>query len=146
MEVKMVIQWHGRTKRIKTGKAVLFTENETVGRKIGSASFTVHETQIDVVDMDISKRYRKRGFGRLIMMAIMALAQEVRKPIFLFATEESVKFYERLGLRRIWNHKKWNDVKVEFMNLNPEKKFCEQCSNIDFVWIPSGVTHIQLYM
>lgn len=140
------MQWHGRARKVKVGEVVLFTENETIGRRIGSASFTVHETQIDVVDLDVSKRYRRRGFGRLMMMAIMALAQEVRKPIFLFATEGSVEFYERLGLRRIWNHEKWNDVKIKFMNLHPKKKFCEQCSDIDFVWIPSGVTCIQLYM
>jgi len=98
MQVKMIIQWHGRTKRVKTGKVILFTENETIGRRIGSASFTVHETQIDVVDMDVYKRYRKRGFGRLIMMAIMALAQvsrEKNKKIQEWCNERCIRLQTR---------------------------------------------------
>jgi GNAT superfamily N-acetyltransferase len=146
MDLTIKYGWHARAKKCRDGKIVLYTNRDKKKYRVGYLYFSVQETQINADNLRITKGYRGRGFGRLLMMILMALAEEVRKPIFLYGTEESDGFYKEIGMRRVFCHKDWNDVKVEFMNLNPKKKFCEQCSNMDYIWIPSGVTHIRLYL
>jgi len=132
-----------KTPNVRLGQIKLYREESY----IGGAVFTVHETQINVDDLEVRKRYRMKGFGRLLMNVIMALAEELKKPLFLYATEKSVEFYERIGMLRVLYWKTWgNGVTVEFMNFNPEKTLREQCSDIDFVWIPARVQHIRIYL
>lgn len=144
MDIKIDYEWHGLARKVKTGKIAIYTKDRK--KRLGYITFAVEETQISVDDLHVSKSYRRRGFGRLLMMMVMALAEEVKKPIFLFSTDEGISFYETLGMRRIVDYKKWDDVKVKFMNLNSKKKFIEQCSDEDFVWVPSGMRRIKIYL
>jgi len=146
MDLKIQFDWHVHARKLKDGKIIIYSQIGENKKRIGYLYFSVQETQICADTIQVTEEYRGRGFGRLLMMILMALSDEVKKPIFLYATEESEGFYRRLGMRPLFHHEAWQDVTVEFMNLNPEKKFCEQCSDLDYVWIPPRMTRIQIYL
>ena len=142
MKISISYDWVGATKRVKAGEVKI----EKKSRRIGYLNFVVDETQIFISDLSVNRYYRKKGYGRLLIMMVMALSEELKKPILLFSTDESENFYRKVGMRKLFAYKEWENVKVEFMNLNPKKKFCEQCSDLDYVWVPSGLRTIQIYL
>jgi GNAT superfamily N-acetyltransferase len=146
MDIRIKFDWHGMARKDRDGKIILYTPKKGKNYRVGQLSFIIQGTQISVDVIEVTGKYRNKGFGRLMMMILMALAEQVKKPIFLYATEQSEGFYKSLGMRKLYYHEIWEDVKVDFMNLNPDKKFCEQCSDLDYVWIPSGVRHIRIYL
>jgi len=149
VDLRIQFDWHGGARKLpRSGKVLIYTYRNNSGKKyrVGYLYFTVGPTQITVTTLDVSSGYRGKGFGRLLLMILIAFAEQVKKPIFLYSTHDGELFYEKMGMRRLYYHDRWNDVTVEFMNLNPKKKFCEQCSDLDFIWVPSGIRHIRIYL
>jgi len=146
MDLRINYEWLAATKKEKAGKLHIFKLHRKLRKGIGFLSFSVLTTQINIDEVFIHSRYRRRGFGRLLMNMIMSMATEMRKPILLLATYGSEPFYVSLNMRRIFYHEDWQDVKIIIENLNPRKKFCEQCSDLDFVWIPRGMREISVWI
>ena len=142
MDLRINCEWLAATKTEKTGKITI----RKLKKRIGYINFSVLTTQINVDDLFVHPYYRRKGLGRLLMNMIMSMATEMRKPILLISTHGAETFYISLNMRQIYYHKDWQDIKVTIENLNPRKKFCEQCSDLDYVWVPKDMREISVWI
>jgi GNAT superfamily N-acetyltransferase len=114
------------------------------GKQIGETLFMEHRTQITITDANVDEEFQRKGYGRIMLKAIMRYAQEKMKPIYLYSLEDAVPFYEALGFCRI---KKWTGTcEIFIKNLNPEKPKEKQIDDTDMIWIPKGKKKATVYI
>jgi len=113
-------------------------------KQIGETLFMEHRTQITVTDVNVDDKFQRKGYGRIMMKAVMRYAQEKKKPIYLFALEDSVPFYEAMGFCRV---KSWKgECKIFIKNLNPKKSRNKQIDDTDMIWVPKRKRNATLYL
>lgn len=95
--------------------------------------FWVDVTHIYITNLDAHQWHRRCGYGRLTMDYMMFLAESLRKPIILYSYDETVQFYEKLGMKHL--DSKAMSKKVRVLNENPDHK--HEWSDTDFIWIPN---------
>lgn len=142
MDLRIECTWHTRIRKEQEGKILLYTKDI----KVGHIKFSVLSSQINVDDLRIFHRYRRRGLGRLLMGMVMSMATDMRKPVFLYSTLQSEAFYKKLGMRPIFHHESWKDARLTILNHNPNKELWTICSDLDLVWIPPNMREIQLWI
>ena len=114
------------------------------GKQIGETLFMETRTQITITDANVDEKFQMKGYGRIMLKTIMRYAQERKKPIYLFALDDAVTFYESLGFCRI---KKWTGTcEIFIKNLNPEKSKEQQIDDTDMIWIPKNKKRATLYL
>jgi len=103
-----------------------------------------HDRQITVTDVTVESRYRRKGYGTMLMSLVMAYARLNHQAIFLYSLSSAIEFYEFLGFKRLKYYK--DDPRVRFANLNPDKNFDEQIEENDFLWIPPELEKVSIFL
>jgi len=98
----------------KTKKEAYLTQKEPIAK----TQFFITEkgrkyVEIGVTDLWVSEDFRKKGFGKLVMQMIFALATFYDVPVTLCSVSQAIGFYKKVGMKIlkkpdvfIWNPKK----------------------------------------
>ena len=104
--------------------------------EVASADFVFDETQIRVTNVATSDAYKKSGYGRLLFDALKCLSQQYKKPLILWALDDAIPFYEKIGMLHLDNPSVQN--RLIFGNVTA-KTLSDKVDEDDFVWIPKGL-------
>lgn len=91
-------------------------EKRLVGVLLGLTDFAYW---LFVTDLGVDRSYTRRGIGKSLMKAALALAGgEKDIAVYLVANENAVPFYEKLGMKKAddamkYSHVEWTDFTVE---------------------------------
>ena len=66
---------------------------------IGSVDFTIDKYKIEVSSLNVESNLQRKGYGRLIMRAIMALGEFYNLPVELDSLRAAEGFYQKLGMK-----------------------------------------------
>jgi GNAT superfamily N-acetyltransferase len=92
--------------------------------------------QITISSLNTEEDYRHCGFASIAMESIFGMARILRVPVYLYSAITAVKFYEKLGFRRV--KKSWKCIEPD-----------GDPSDDDMVWLPQGLyrrKHIKLHV
>lgn len=109
------------------------------GMEAAKALFTVDGTQIMVTNVDTEEKYRKCGYGRLLIDGLKCVAQQKKMPLILWSSDYAlgIKFYEKCGFFHL------NDPEVQkrifFGNLDTAEDIAAKVDEDDFIWIPQSL-------
>lgn len=109
------------------------------GKEAAKALFTIDGTQIMVTNVDTEEKYRKCGYGRLLLDGLKCVAQQKKKPLILWSSDYAlgIKFYEKLGFLHL------NDEQIQkrvfFGNLKTKEDIASKVDEDDFIWIPQSL-------
>lgn len=128
----------------KNGSAIL-KRGDT---KIASIYVIYDKVQIEACDLSTEARYRRKGYGTMLMYALMGVAKAKRKPIILWSINEAVGYYQKLGFIRLRRYQNgwYKGKRVIIDNLNPHKTFTEQVKHNQFIWIPPNMHIVHIYI
>ena len=128
--------------RLKRGKLELKRKDVV----ICYSYFTLDKYQLTVTDINTTRRYRRRGYGSILMHVLMGVAKSKKVPIYLYSLSDAIKFYEKLGFVRLRRYRNgwYRGKRVVIDNLNVRKTFGEQTNKTDVVWIPDNVHIVHL--
>jgi N-acetylglutamate synthase-like GNAT family acetyltransferase len=104
--------------------------------EVASADFVFDETQIRVTNVATSDAYKKSGYGRLLFDALKCLSQQHKKPLILWALDDAIPFYEKIGMLHLDNPSVQN--RLIFGNVTAET-LADKVDEDDFVYIPQGL-------
>jgi len=116
--------------------------------EIGYLKFIYDWSEITVLDITIAGRYRKKGYGEILMYVLMALARKKRRVIRLYSVDTAVQFYEKLGFQRLILYRNgfYEGKVVKFMNVKKGDKPEQHIDELDFIWIPPEVWTAHVYL
>lgn len=105
------------------------------------AYFLLDQYQLSISDITTTRRYRRKGYGNIMMHILMGVARSKKVPIYLYSLSDVVGFYEKLGFIRLRRYRKgwYKGKRVVIDNLNVRKTFTRQTNTTDMIWIPSNV-------
>lgn len=83
------------------GTCKIFRNDE----EIATTDFYFDNTQIRISTVNTIPKYQRRGYGRLIFSSLFLLAQQQRMPIYLWALDNAIPFYEKIGMLHLNNPK-----------------------------------------
>ena len=113
-------------------------------KTVVSAGFIYNGGEILIAQYDVYDEYKKQGYGTMLMYTLMGVARAKKIPIVVFAMEDSIEFYKKLGFYSLLKHKKGNyrGKTVTILNLNDNMDFECQVSKEDLIWIPLNVDDV----
>jgi GNAT superfamily N-acetyltransferase len=122
LPVKVVLDIEGGTCKVFKGE-----------EEVATADFCFDDTQIRVSSVDTIEKYQRKGYGRLLFAALFLLSAHKKKPLLLWALDDAIPFYEKIGMLHLDNP----DVqkRIKFGNVK-RKDLPDKVDNDDFVWIP----------
>jgi GNAT superfamily N-acetyltransferase len=109
------------------------------GVEAAKAFFTVDGSQIMVTNVDTEEKYRKSGYGRLLMEGLKCVSNQKKLPLVLWASEMAldIKFYEKCGFLHC------NDPEAQkrffFGNLETAEDIANKVGEKDLVYIPQSL-------
>ena len=124
-----------------SGDAKLKIREESKIKTVVHAEFLSDGLKIFIVEYDVLNEYKNKGYGTMLMYTLMGIARARRLPIILFATEDSIEFYIKLGFHGLRNYKngKYEGKRVTILNLNNDVDFEHQVGEDDLIWIPPNM-------
>jgi len=84
--------WSRKEGKEKITKQILREE------PIGTVEFIVTNA-IEVTSLNVEEKYRKRGFGKLVMDIIFSLSVYYNKPVELTSADDAIPFYKKIGMK-----------------------------------------------
>lgn len=99
---------------------------------ICTINFWIDDTQIHISSFDTEAKYRRCGYGRLLMEYMMFTAEILKLPIYLYSSNEGIPFYESIGMEHATSPKILKKLVV--INDNPENPY--EWDSDEFIWIP----------
>jgi hypothetical protein len=102
-------------------------------KEVATADFCFDDTQIRVSSVDTVEKYQRKGYGRLLFAALFLLAQRRKMPIYLWAADDAIPFYEKIGMLHLDDSSV--QKRIHFGNVSKEK-LPDKVDDDDFVWIP----------
>lgn len=116
-----------------TGEVIVSVD----GKQVCTLDFIVDEgNQITVVTLNTEKIYQHCGYASIAMEAIFGLARTLEVPVSLTSAANAVRFYEKLGFRRVKNS--WKGIEPDG---NP--------NDDNVVWLPQCLyrrRHIKIHV
>jgi hypothetical protein len=106
------------------------------GEEIATADFCFDNTQIRISTVDTIPKYQRRGYGRLMFSSLFLLAEQQKMPLYLWALDNAIPFYEKIGMLHLNNPEV--QKRVIFGNIAKED-LPEKVDDDDFVWIPPNI-------
>ena len=117
---------------IGKGTCKVFRNDE----EIATTDFCFDNTQIRISTVDTIPKYQRRGYGRLMFSSLFLLAEQQKMPLYLWALDDAIPFYEKIGMLHLDNPEV--QKRVIFGNI-AKKDLSEKVDNDDFVWIPPNI-------
>ena len=106
------------------------------GKRVAKTYFVFDGPMIRVTDVITEDDYQMNGYGRMMFDVLKAVARHHKMPIYLWALDDAIPFYEKIGMLHL------NDPEVQkkviFANVKDEK-IKEEVDEDDFVWLPKGL-------
>ena len=87
-------EWTQGKGKEKITKQIL-NEEEPVGK----VEFCVDNISLTVTNLDVVEKFRRKGFGRLLMGVIFALSIYYNKKVELVSVDDAIPFYKAIGMR-----------------------------------------------
>lgn len=118
-------------------------------KKVGTLNYVIDigKDKILLTTLEIREGFRGKGYGMLLMHALMGVANALHTPIYAISNVNTIAFYERLGftcLRKFLNGK-YKGRKVTIMNLRT-CDFLDKVEKTDLIWIPSELEKVEIYI
>ena len=66
-------------------------------KKAGFLDFMVENDKIMLTSMGVREGFQRKGYGTLLVRALMGIADYFYKPIFVISNIDTINFYKRLG-------------------------------------------------
>ena len=106
------------------------------GVKVAKATFMFDGPMLRITDVRTDDIYQLQGYGRLMFSMLKTVARQHKMPIYVWALDDAIPFYEKIGLLHLNNP----DVqkKIIFANIK-DKDIPNEVDEDDFVWLPKGL-------
>ena len=118
-------------------------------KKVGFLDFLIDfgKDKIMPTTLTVKDGFKGKGYGVLLMHALMGIADCLKKPIFLISSVETIEFYKKLGFvcLREFKNGKYKDKEVIIPNLRKDN-FDKEVEKTDLIWIPSKVEKVEIYL
>ena len=121
-------------------------------KKVGNLTFMLDfgEDKILSTTLAIKEGFRRKGYGTLLMRALMGIADFLQKPIFVISEVDTIDFYKRLGfvcLRKFKNGSyKGKEVMIGNLREKRPSNFLKAVEETDLIYIPSKVEKVEIYI
>lgn len=131
------------------GKITLLKNN--MGPILGTVLFFKDGEQLRITNFFIKKGHRRKGYGTVLMDAMKGVARAMNLPIIVTSesTPEAITFYESVGLKHVTDFLAFRtqyNVTVDIKNWNPQSEFSKQVGEEDFLWVPSSLKEVEIYL
>lgn len=118
-------------------------------KKVGILNYVmdIGKDKIILTTLEINEGFQSKGYGTLLMHALMGVAEALHTPIYAISDVSTIAFYERLGficLRKFKNGK-CEGKEVIIMNLRG-RGFLDKVEKTDLIWIPSKLEKAEIYI
>lgn len=92
---------------------------------------------IRVTDIETSDGFKRSGYGHLMMNILKMISIQHKMPIYLWALDEAIPFYESIGFKHL------DDPEVQknvfFANITDERHLHKNIDHDDFIYIPKSL-------
>ena len=118
-------------------------------KKVGILNYVmdIGKDKIILTTLEIRKEFQGKGYGTLLVHALMGVADALHTPIYAISDVSTIAFYEKLGficLRKFKNGE-YKEKEVIIMNLRT-CDFLDEVEKIDLIWIPSKLEKVKIYI
>lgn len=129
---------------MRNGVAKIQIREKGKRKTVALAEFMNDGTKILVSDYDVYEEYQRQGYGTILAYTLMGISRTEGIPIVLFAIDNSLEFYEKMGFISLRKFKrgKYRGVTLTIANLNEVVDFERQVGSDDMIWIPPNLTDI----
>lgn len=118
-------------------------------KKVGILNFIIDigKDKIMLTTLGIQEEFRSKGYGTMLMYALMGVADALHVPIFLISDVDTIDFYTKLGFicLRKFKDGKYEGKKVTIMNLR-KCDFLDKVEKTDLIWIPSKLEKVEIFI
>ena len=117
---------------MKEEELIIFVD----GVKVAKTSFMFDGPMLRITDVGTEDPYQLQGYGRMMFSILKTVARHHKMPIYLWALDGAIPFYEKLGFLHLNNP----DVqkKIIFANIK-DKDIPNEVDEDDFVWLPKSL-------
>lgn len=114
------------------GEIIIFVD----GIKVAKTLFMFDGPMIRVTDVTIDDNYQINGYGRMTFDILKIIARQHKMPIYLWALDNAIPFYEKIGMLHLNNPEvQKHIIFANIKDVDIEKQVDED----DFVWLPKGL-------
>jgi len=118
-------------------------------KKVGFLDFIIDigRDKIMLTTLGIRNGFREKGYGTLLIHALMGIADYLHKPIFVISNVDTIDFYTELGFvcLRKFKDGKYEGNEVIITNVRKDD-FLNKVEKTDLIWIPSKVKKVEIYI
>lgn len=116
-------------------------------KKVGTLNYVmdVGKDKIMLTTLEIKEGFQGKGYGMLLMHALMGIADALHTPIYAISDVNTITFYEKLGficLRR-FDGGKYGGKEVTITNVRA-CDFLDKVERTDLIWIPSKLEKVEI--
>lgn len=118
-------------------------------KKVGTLDYVmdIGKDKIILTTFEIKEEFQGRGYGTLLMHALMGVAEALHTPIYTISEVSTIDFYKRLGFvcLRKFKEGKYEGKEVTVMNLKTHD-FIHEVEETDLIWIPSKLKRVKIFI